>query len=105
MITTSAPWIRLGLAGALAACLVACGGESESGAGAAPAAPPSEAPRDKAAALESLYEWDASAGATRDLAADAAECQSQVKTEGLAGVAQHIQCMQQKGWKARQPAS
>jgi hypothetical protein len=91
---------------------LACGGEeSQPPAGESPPAagggaatpPPSE--QDTEMVIEDMYEWDASAGTPRDLAADAQECQGEVTTQGLSAVAQHIQCMQKKGWKTRQPAS
>ncbi len=100
------------LAAAAASLALACGGEESrpeaaAGAPAAPAAaaPAAAAPADPTAIFQGMYEWDATAGAPRDLAADSAECQSLVTGQGLSGVAQHIQCMQQKGWKTRQPAS
>lgn len=103
------------LAAAVASLALACGGEESRPAagGGAPAAAPSEraAPAPAAAApgapvdVADLYEWDLSKGAERDLAADSAECQSQITGQGLAGVAQHMECMKGKGWKTRQPDS
>jgi len=109
----NARWIfrSTGLAGVLAGCLLACGGESEPAApAAAPAAPAAPAPTAAAPAAspvapEDLYTWDATAGAPRDLAVDSTACQAEITGQGLAGVAQHIQCMQQKGWMTRQPGS
>ena len=98
---------RLWLAAALAALALGCGGEESQPAGAgAPGSPAAGAEaKDPAAVLQDMYEWDALAGAPRNLATDSAECQAQATGEGLAAVAQHIQCMQQKGWKTRQPPS
>jgi hypothetical protein len=94
-----------------AALALGCGsGDSEPAAGeaapAAPAAPQPGAPESTAAAtLQAMYEWDPAAGEGRDLAEDVAECSSQVTGKGLAGVAEHIECMQRKGWKTRPPES
>jgi hypothetical protein len=97
---------RFWLATALASLALGCGGEETQPAGAgAPEAPAAAAPQDPTVVAQDMYEWDATSGAPRDLAADSAECQAQMTAQGLAGVAQHIQCMQQKGWKTRQPAS
>jgi len=115
-MSANARWIlrSRGLAGVLAGCLLACGGESEPAAGGAPAATPAApapaAPAPTAAPIaspvapEDLYVWDATAGPAPDLAADSNECQSQITGQGLASVALHIQCMQEKGWKTHQPA-
>jgi hypothetical protein len=99
------------LAGALAGLLLACGGESEPAAGGAPAAAPA-APAPAASpptahpmAPEDMYEWNPAAGAPRDLAADSATCQAEITGQGLAGVAQHLQCMRRLGWNTRPPAS
>jgi len=106
------------LAGAAVGLLLACGRESERTAGGSqPAAPAPAAPAPAAPAPaepvpaaapfvpESLYEWDPAAGAQRDMEADSAACQAQITAPGLSAVAQHIQCMQAKGWKTRQPSS
>jgi hypothetical protein len=68
----------------------------------APAAP---TPEQAALTLQGMYEWNPTAGAERDLKADVAECQAQTNAPGLAGVAQHIQCMRDKGWNTRKPQS
>jgi hypothetical protein len=100
------------LAAALASLALACGGEEKpTAAESAPAAAPSEPAQAEPGAAagempaETMYEWDVTAGPPRDLAIDSADCQSQITGQGLAGVAQHIQCMKGKGWKTRQPAS
>jgi hypothetical protein len=100
---------RLWLAGAWMALVLGCGGEESGPAGAgAPAAPAETAAPapagDPGMVLQEMYEWDATAGPPRDLATDSAACQSEGTTPGLAGVSQHIQCMQKKGWKTRQPS-
>jgi hypothetical protein len=112
-------WI--GFAAVVAALAIGCGsGDSEPAGGAAPAppaatapaaptppapAPAAQTPEAVATVLGDLYEWDPASGPARDLATDVAECQTQATGQGLSGVAQHIQCMQGKGWKTRQPAS
>ena len=96
---------KLWLATAVASLALGCGGEESQPAagGGAPAAPAPN--RDPAQVMQEMYEWDPTAGAARDLAADSAECQSQTTAEGLSGVAEHIACMQRKGWKTRPPTS
>jgi len=106
-------WRRIWLASAVAGLALACGGEKEPApSAAAPAAPPAESAAPSAppeadvlARLEALYEWDAAAGEARDLKSDTASCMSQVTAEGLPGVAEHIQCMRDMGWKTLQPQS
>jgi hypothetical protein len=103
---------RSSLAAAVAALALACGGEETKPAGGAPAAATPARPAASAAtapgspmAVEDMYEWDAAKGAEPDLAVDSQECQSQITGQGLAGVAQHIECMRAKGWRTRQPGS
>ncbi len=82
--------------------LVCCGQESNrEAAGGTPTAAPPAAPVEAA----DIYVWDPAKGAAPDLAADSAECQSQITMQGLSAVAQHIHCMKRKGWKARPPGS
>jgi hypothetical protein len=91
-------WLAV-LAASLA---LACGGEESkpAPAGGSPAAT-ALAPVEPA----DMYEWNPTQGAARDLAADSAACQSQVTGQGLAAVAQQIQCMTAKGWQTRPPGS
>ena len=101
---------RICLAGAVAALALACGGEKQTAQSAAapaatPAAPSTTEEPDGLARLEALYEWDPVAGAARDLKSDTTACRSQVTAEGLPGVAEHIQCMRELGWKTLQPQS
>ena len=97
---------RICLAGAVAALVLACGGEEQTAqSAAAPAAPSTTADPAGLARLEALYEWDPVAGPARDLKSDAAACRSQMTAEGLPGVAEHIQCMREQGWKTLQPQS
>jgi hypothetical protein len=101
-------WYRIGMAGAVAALALACGGENEGARGGADRAagtggsPTTDNPAD-AARLEALYEWDHSAGPTRDLASDTRACMSQATAAGLPGIAEHIQCMRNLGWQTVQP--
>ena len=101
---------RICRAGAVAALVLACGGETQTAQRAAapaatPAAPSTTADPAGLARLEALYEWDPVAGAARDLKSDTAACRSQVTAEGLPGVAEHIQCMRERGWTTLQPQS
>ena len=107
-------WTTIALAVGAAALALGCGsGESEpAGGGAAPAAqtppaPPAPAPTPEQVSqtLQDMYEWDPASGPAHDVAIDTAACQTQVTSEGLQGVAQHIECMRQKGWKTREPQS
>ena len=110
-------WTTTALALGAVALALGCGsGESEpAGGGVAPAAPAAQTPPAPPPAaptpeqvtqtLEDMYEWDPASGPAHDLAVDIAACQTQVTSEGLQGVAQHIQCMRQKGWKTRDPQS
>ncbi len=114
-MSANARWLPRGtrLAGVLAGCLLACGGESEPAAGGAPAAAPAApapaarappaAPIGAPVALEDLYVWDPRAGPAPDLAEDSRDCQAQITGQGLASVAQHIGCMEEKGWRTHPP--
>jgi hypothetical protein len=95
----------------LAGIALGCGGENEAAPSAATAASPAASATAPSATseptdptrLEALYEWDATAGQARDLAADTRGCMSQVTATGLPGVAEHIQCMRNLGWKTVRP--
>lgn len=106
---------RVWLAAAIAGLALACGsGSNEAPSSAAPTAEPAQpstsaSPRPTAddpaamARLEALYEWDVAAGTSRDLQADTRTCLSQAPSQGLRGVAEHMECMRGLGWKTVQP--
>jgi hypothetical protein len=106
---------RVWIAAAMAALALSCGsGSDEAPSPAAPgsepatptaSSPPRSAADDPAAMarLEALYEWDLAAGTARDLKADTRTCMSQAPSQGLRGVAEHMECMRALGWKTIRP--
>lgn len=96
------------LAALLAGLALACGGEGEPPAA---AGEPAAAPASPASAggglggLDALYEWDPVNGSSRNLSADVAACRSRMTSDGLPGVAEHMECMRGRGWRTLKPQS
>lgn len=97
--------------GIVAACLLACGGntdepQSRAGAAPGPADAPSAAAHPDAAPLDAadFYVWDDAKGPRRDLDADLARCGEEVlasdvpREPRLLLLRASIECMERKGW-------